>query len=101
MSDIEYFRKKIMEIMKVPKSFLNDSSLPIIDMPEILPGSINEFNEAFNEFNTKVKEISNQVFYDIMINGEAYYSIDKNANITRLTREEFDELNLTNNRENG
>lgn len=93
MSDIEYFREKIMEIMKVPKSFLNDSSLPIIDMPEILPGSINKFNEAFNEFNTKVKEISNQVFYDIMINGEAYYSIDKNANITRLTREEFDELN--------
>lgn len=72
MSDIEYFREKMMEIMKVPKS-----SLPIIDMPEILPGSINEFKEAFSEFNTK-------------INGEAYYSIDNNANVTRLTREEFE-----------
>lgn len=85
MSDIEYFREKIMKIMKVPKSFL-----PIIDMPGILPGSINEFNEAFNEFNTKVKELSQQLFYDIMINGEAYYSIDNNANVTRLTREEFE-----------
>ena len=85
MSDIEYFREKMMEIMKVPKS-----SLPIIDMPEILPGSINEFKEAFSEFNTKIKELSNQVFYDIMINGEAYYSIDNNANVTRLTREEFE-----------
>ena len=82
-------------------SNIDKQTLPIIDMPEILSGSINEFNEAFNEFNTKVKELSNQVFYDIMINGEVYYSIDKNANITRLTREEFDELNLTNNGENG
>lgn len=93
MSDIEYFKEKMMKITKIPKSLLEDSSLPIIDMPEILPGSINEFNEAFNEFNTKIKELSNQVFYDIMINGEAYYSIDNNANVTRLTREEFDKLN--------
>lgn len=55
-----------------------------------MPGSINEFNEAFNDFNIKVKELSKQLFYDIMINGEAYYSIDNNANITRLTREEFE-----------
>ena len=40
----------------------------------------------------KVKELSNQIFYDIMIDGEAYYSIDKNNNVTRLNREEFDEL---------
>lgn len=55
-----------------------------------MPGSINEFNEVFSEFNTKVKELSKQLFYDIMINGEAYYSIDNNANITRLTRKEFE-----------
>ena len=65
MSDIEYFREKIMEIMKVPKSFLNDSFLPIIDIPEILPGSINETKEKFNEFNTKVKELSKQVSYKL------------------------------------
>ena len=55
-----------------------------------MPGSIIEFNEVFSEFNTKVKELSKQLFYDIMINGEAYYSIDNNANVTRLTREEFE-----------
>ena len=71
-------------------SNIDKQTLPIIDMPEILSDSMNEFNEAFSEFNTKVKEISNQVFYDIMINGEAYYSIDNNANVTRLTREEFE-----------
>lgn len=70
--NIEYYKEKMMEIMKVPKSFLNDSSLLISD---------------------KVKKLTNQVFYDIMINGEAYYSIDKNNNVTRLTREEFDKLN--------
>ena len=60
-------------------SNIDKQTLPIIDMLDILPV----------DFNNKVKEISNQVFYDIMINGEAYYSIDKNANVTRLTREEI------------
>ena len=60
-------------------SNIDKQTLPIIDILDILPV----------DFNNKVKEISNQVFYDIMINGEAYYSIDKNANVTRLTREEI------------
>ena len=74
--NIEYYKEKMMEIMKVPKSYLNDSSLNVSSLL----------------ISDKVKELSNQIFYDIMIDGEAYYSIDKNNNVTRLNREEFDEL---------
>lgn len=75
--NIEYYKEKMMEVMKVPKSFLNDSSLNVSSLL----------------ISDKIKELSNQIFYDIMIDGEAYYSIDKNNNVTRLTREEFDKLN--------
>ena len=75
--NIEYYKEKMMEIMKVPKSYLNNSSLNVSSLL----------------ISDKIKELSNQIFYDIMIDGEAYYSIDKNNNVTRLTREEFDKLN--------
>lgn len=71
-------------------SNIDKQTLPIIDMLDILPV----------DFNNKVKELHKQLWYDILMYGESYYSIDKNANVTKLTREEFDELNLINNGEN-
>lgn len=65
-------------------SNIDKQTLPIIDMLDILPV----------DFNDKVKELHKQIWYDMLMYGESYYSIDKNSNIKRLSREEFEELNL-------
>ena len=68
-------------------SNIDKQTLPIIDMLDILPV----------DFNDKVKELHKQLWYDMLMYGESYYSIDKNSDIKRLSREEFEELNLSKN----
>jgi hypothetical protein len=68
-------------------SNIDKQTLPIIDMLNILPV----------DFNNKVKELHKQLWYDMLMYGESYYSIDKNSDIKRLSKKEFEELNLTKN----
>lgn len=68
-------------------SNIDKQTLPIIDMLDILPV----------DFNNKVKELHKQLWIDMLMYGESYYSIDKNNDIKRLSKEEFEELNLTKN----
>lgn len=68
-------------------SNIDKQTLPIIDMLDILPV----------DFNNKVKELHKQLWHDMLMYGESYYSIDKNNDIKRLSKKEFEELNLTKN----
>lgn len=68
-------------------SNIDKQTLPIIDMLNILPV----------DFNNKVKELHKQLWYDMLMYGESYYSIDKNSDIKRLSKKEFEELKLTKN----
>lgn len=68
-------------------SNIDKQTLPIIDMLNILPV----------DFNNKVKELHKQLWIDMLMYGESYYFIDKNNDIKRLSKEEFEELNLTKN----
>ena len=68
-------------------SDIDKQTLPIIDMLDILPV----------DFNNKVKELHKQLWIDMLMYGESYYSIDKNNDIKRLSKKEFEELNLTKN----
>jgi hypothetical protein len=68
-------------------SNIDKQTLPIIDMLNILPV----------DFNDKVKELHKQLWIDMLMYGESYYSIDKNSDIKRLSKKEFEELKLTKN----
>lgn len=68
-------------------SNIDKQTLPIIDMLNILPV----------DFNNKVKELHKQLWNDMLMYGESYYSIDKNNDIKRLSKKEFEELNLIKN----
>lgn len=68
-------------------SNIDKQTLPITDMLDILPV----------DFNNKVKELHKQLWIDMLMYGESYYSIDKNNDIKRLSEKEFEELNLTKN----
>lgn len=69
-------------------SNIDKQTLPIIDMLDILPV----------DFNDKVKELHKQLWIDMLMYGESYYSIDKNNDIKRLSKKEFEELSLTKNK---